>query len=276
MKPLFPSVISPISPLIKWAGGKRNLLKVYKKFFPKTFNKYCEPFLGSGAVFFYLQPQKAVLIDKNEELINFYEVVRDNPEQLMELISTYPVSKEFFYQIRELNPSKLSKIERAARFLYLNKTAYNGLWRVNSKGKFNVPFGKYKKVKFFDRENFLKASKILKNVVLLCDDFERVLDFASEGDFVYLDPPYYPLSNTSNFTSYTGEKFSEEDHYRVYKVFKTLADRGCHVMLSNSNAPFIRELFKDFHITEVLAPRFINSKAEGRKPIIELVIRNYE
>jgi DNA adenine methylase len=274
---LFPfSSVEKISPLVKWAGGKRNLLKVYKKLFPKRFNNYHEPFLGSGAVFFFLKPQKAVLIDKNEELINFYEVVRDHPLELMELISTYKVDKDFYYRIRELEPKNLSKIERAARFLYLNKTAYNGLWRVNSKGKFNVPFGRYKKVKFFDRENLLKASKLLKNAVLLCSDFEEVVKYAQKGDFVYLDPPYYPLSETSNFRNYTSEGFSKEDHLRVYKVFKTLTEKGCFVMLSNSNSPFIRELFKDFVITEVFANRFINSKADGRKPIIELVIRNYE
>ncbi len=274
---LFPSSsVEKITPLVKWAGGKRNLLKVYKKLFPKRFNNYHEPFLGSGAVFFFLKPQKAVLIDKNEELINFYEVVRDHPLELMELISTYKVDKDFYYRIRELEPKNLSKIERAARFLYLNKTAYNGLWRVNSKGKFNVPFGRYKKVKFFDRENLLKASKLLKNAVLLCSDFEEVVKYAQKGDFVYLDPPYYPLSETSNFRNYTSEGFSKEDHLRVYKVFKTLTEKGCFVMLSNSNSPFIRELFKDFVITEVFANRFINSKADGRKPIIELVIRNYE
>ncbi|RTZ59862.1 MAG: DNA adenine methylase [Gammaproteobacteria bacterium] len=265
-----------IKPLIKWAGGKRNLLKIYKKLFPKKFNRYHEPFLGSGAVFFFLRPKKAVLIDKNEELINFYEVVRDHPLELMELVSTYKVDKDFYYQIRELDPKKLSKIERAARFLYLNKTAYNGLWRVNSKGKFNVPFGRYKKVKFFDRENLLRASELLKNAVILHSDFEEVTKYAQKGDFVYLDPPYYPISETSNFRNYTSKGFSKEDHLRVYKVFRTLTEKGCYVMLSNSNSPFIRELFKDFVITEVFANRFINSKAEGRKPIIELVIRNYE
>ena len=271
-----PALEKPINPLIKWAGGKRNLLKVYKKFFPREFNNYHEPFLGSGAVFFFLKPKKAFLIDKNEELINFYEVVRDNPLELMALVSTYKVEKDFYYKIRELDPKKLSKVERAARFLYLNKTAYNGLWRVNSKGKFNVPFGKYKKVKFFDKENLLKASKLLKNAFLLCADFEEVVKYAKQGDFVYLDPPYYPISETSNFRNYTSEGFSEEDHLRVFKVFKTLTEKGCLVMLSNSNSPFIRELFKDFVITEVFANRFINSKADGRKPIIELVIRNYE
>jgi len=271
-----PSKVEPIKPLIKWAGGKRNLLKVYKKLFPKEFNNYCEPFLGSGAVFFFLHPQKAILIDKNEELINFYEVVRDYPFELMKLVSTYKVDKDFYYQIRELDPKKLSKVERAARFLYLNKTAYNGLWRVNSKGKFNVPFGRYKKVQFFDRENLLRASKLLKKALIIHGDFEDILKYAKSGDFIYLDPPYYPISKTSNFRNYTSEGFSEKDHLRVYKVFKALSERGCFVMLSNSNTPYIRELYKDFVITEVFANRFINSKAEGRKPIIELVIRNYE
>ncbi len=265
-----------VRPLIKWAGGKRNLLKIYRHLFPKEFNKYCEPFLGSGAVFFFLKPKEAVLIDKNEELINFYEVVRDNPYELMELISTYKVDKDFYYKIRNQNPEKLGKIERAARFLYLNKTAYNGLWRVNSKGKFNVPFGKYKKVKFFDKENLLRASKLLNNAKLICGDFEEVIKYTTKGDFVYLDPPYYPLSQTSNFKNYTSEGFSEKDHIRVYEIFKLLDKMGCYVMLSNSNTPFIRNLFKEYNITEVFANRFINSKAEGRGQITELVIRNYE
>lgn len=265
-----------VKPLIKWAGGKRNLLKVYRNLFPKKFNKYCEPFLGSGAVFFFLKPKSAVLIDKNEELINFYEVVRDNPWELMELISTYKVDKEFYYRIREQEPSKLGKVERAVRFLYLNKTAYNGLWRVNSEGKFNVPFGRYKKVKFFERENILKASELLKKVKLICGDFEEVLKYAQKGDFVYLDPPYYPISETANFKSYTSDGFSEEDHMRVYEVFKALDNMECYVMLSNSNTSFIRQLFKEYNITEVPANRFINRKADGRGQIIELVIRNYE
>lgn len=263
-------------PLIKWAGGKRNLLSVYKKLFPKRFNTYHEPFFGSGAVFFYLIPKEAVIIDKNEELINFYKVVRDYPEELMKLVSTYEVNEEFYYKMRSLNPKNLDEIQRAARFLYLNKTAYNGLWRVNSKGEFNVPFGKYKRVKFFDRENLLIASELLKRATILCGDFEEVLNYVKKGDFIYMDPPYYPISNTANFRNYTDNGFSEEDHMRVYKVFKKLDELGCYVMLSNSNTQFVRKLFKDFNIVEVKAPRFINCKAEGRKPITELVIRNYE
>lgn len=272
---LLPKEIS-VKPLIKWAGGKRNLLKVYQDLFPKKFNKYHEPFLGSGAVFFFLKPEDAVLIDKNEELINFYEVVRDNPWELMELISTYRVDKEFYYIIRNQDPRKLGKIERAARFLYLNKTAYNGLWRENSKGKFNVPFGRYKKVKFFEQENLLKASELLKKVKLVCGDFEEILKYVQKGDFIYLDPPYYPISETANFKNYTSDGFSKKNHLRVYKVFKTLDEREAYVMLSNSNTPFIRQLFKDYNITEVFSNRFINRKVDGRGKIIELVIRNYE
>ena len=266
----------PIQPLIKWAGGKQRLLTVYRKLFPKEFKNYHEPFLGSGAVFFYLRPKKAVLIDKNEELINFYRVVRDFPEELMELVLSYKVSKEFYYEIRSLNPRELNEIQRAARFLYLNKTAYNGLWRVNSKGEFNVPFGRYKKVKFFDRDNLLRASELLKRATIICGDFEEVLNYVNKGDFVYMDPPYYPLSETSNFSNYTSDGFSKEDHIRVYNTFKKLDEVGCFVMLSNSDTEFIRNLFKDYSIIEVKAPRFINCKAEGRKPITELVIRNYE
>ena len=262
-----------IQPLIKWAGGKRGLLSIYKYFFPKSFNTYHEPFLGSGAVFFFLKPKKAVLIDKNEDLINFYTVVRDKPFELMESMKKHKVDKEYYYKIRSKKPK--DPVERASWFLYLNKTAYNGLWRVNSKGEFNVPFGRYKKVTFFNKDNLLKASELLRKATILCGDFSLVLEYAKVGDFVYFDPPYFPISETAKFTHYTSENFTKDDHIRLSKVFKELDRKGVLLMLSNSDTEFIRNLYSGYNIREVIANRYINCKGDKRKGIKELVITNY-
>jgi DNA adenine methylase len=263
-------------PPIKWAGGKGQLIPQFVPLFPKeSYELYLEPFVGGGAVFFHLTPQRAVLIDSNDELINFYLVVRDHPEELLEDLRKHKNAREYYYSVRALDPQQLSPVERASRFLYLNKTGYNGLWRVNSKGKHNVPFGRYKNPKIADRENLRLVSRALKNAAILCDDFGRVLDYAIPGAFVYLDPPYHPLSETANFTSYTPDAFGEEDQRRLAEVFRKLDSTGCLVMLSNSDTPFIRELYKGYDIQVVYAKRAINSRADRRGPITELVIRNY-
>jgi len=256
--------------LIKWVGSKRRLLPELEKLFPKNFKDYHEPFLGSGAVFFHLKPERALLLDTNKELIHFYRVVRAFPEELMKKVDEFKVDEETYYYVRSLNPKNLDPITRAARFLYLNKTAYNGLWRVNAKGEFNVPFGKYKKVKFYDRDKLLEASELLKKATLLAEDFSLVLEFAEKGDFVYLDPPYY-----GNFSRYTDNDFTEEDHVRLSQVFKELDKIGCFVMLSNSNDLFIRSLYDGYRIIEIQAPKSVSCKADGRKPVKEIVVVNY-
>ena len=261
---------------MKWAGGKTGLIPQFEPLFPKIeFTLYAEPFVGGGAVFFHLLPPKSILIDSNEELINFYLVVRDNLEELLADLKKHKNTKEHYYSIRALDPQALSPVERASRFLYLNKTAYNGLWRVNSQGKHNVPFGRYKNPKIVDELNLRLVSEALRTAEVLCDDFSRVLDFARAGTFVYLDPPYYPLSDTANFTGYTADAFGARDQERLAGVFRELDRRGCLVMLSNSDTPFIRQLYSGFDIQVVYARRAINCRADRRGPIAELVIRNY-
>lgn len=263
-------------PPVKWAGGKGQLISQFEPLFPKQkFNLYIEPFVGGGAVFFHLLPSVAILIDNNPELINFYIIVRDELQALLADLEKHQNNKEYYYSIRALDPDKMDAVSRASRFLYLNKTGYNGLWRVNKKGKHNVPFGQYKNPKIVDRENLEKVSMFLQNTEIVLGDFSKALDFVLPGAFIYLDPPYHPLSETANFTSYTSNSFGVDDQRRLAEVFKQLDERGCQVMLSNSDTPFIRELYKGYDIQVVYARRAINCCAEKRGPISELVIRNY-
>lgn len=265
------------APLIKWAGGKGQLISQIEPFLPRQSTKlYVEPFVGGGAMFFHLQPQKAVLIDNNPELINFYTVVRDSLELLLKKLAGYENSKEYYYRIRALEPDTMDPVDRASRFLYLNKTSYNGLYRVNKKGRHNVPFGRYKNPRIIDRRKLSLANGLLQNSVLIFGDFSSVLDFVEPGTFVYLDPPYQPLSTTSNFTSYTSEAFSEQDQHRLAKVFQELDERQCFVMLSNSNTPLIREIYSAYNQKILFARRTINCQARGRGPVSELLIRNYD
>lgn len=263
-------------PPVKWAGGKGQLIPQFEPLFPKTgWDFYIEPFVGGGAVFFHLLPRKAVLIDSNEELINFYIVVRDELEALLDDLRKHKNNAEYYYYIRSLDPGFLTPVERASRFLYLNKTGYNGLWRVNSQGKHNVPFGRYKNPKIVDEPNLRLVRDALKRAELLCGDFSLVLDYARPGTFIYLDPPYHPLSDTANFTSYTADAFGPDDQRRLAGVFRELDKKGCLVMLSNSDTPFIRELYAEYDIQVVYARRAINCRGDRRGPITELVIRNY-
>ncbi len=273
-------IIKP-EPFLKWAGGKSQLLKQFECFLPPKFNNYLEPFVGGGAVFFYLyntgrlKGKKIILIDSNEELINCFLVIKENVERLISILKgpKYVNKKEVYYRIRAEEPK--DRFERAARTIYLNKTCFNGLYRVNSKGKFNVPFGRYKNPLICDSRNLRAVSIALKNVKILCDDFEKSLEYAGKGDFIYFDPPYQPLSKTSNFTSYTKDGFGEAEQRRLYCVFHELDKRGCKVMLSNSNTDFIKRLYRRYRLERVKANRAINCKAEGRGKIEELVILNY-
>ncbi|MHA1223735.1 MAG: DNA adenine methylase [Candidatus Heimdallarchaeaceae archaeon] len=270
-----------LKPILKWAGGKRGLIEKYKPFFPKKFNKYYEPFFGGGAIFFYLFTQgfikEAKLSDINQELINVYIVTRDKVEELIDELKSgkYINEKEVFYRIRAEEPS--DAVTRAARLIYLNRTCYNGLYRVNKQGKFNVPFGRYpKNVRIFDEENLRNVSESLKNVELASEDFEEAVKNAQEGDFVYFDPPYVPLTTTADFTDYTSEGFGLKEQERLAKVFKELDERGCLVMESNSSAPIIWKLYTGFIIDAVHAKRFISSDPNGRGGVKETVIRNYD
>ncbi len=272
-------------PFIKWVGGKRQLLKQFlelKLYPPEKFNietgKYFEPFVGGGAVFFDLLPEQATLSDLNKELIITYNVIKNDVEKLIKSLKKHKTNKEYFLKVRAQNPNKLGDVEVASRFIFLNRTCFNGLYRVNSKGEFNVPFGKYTNPLICDEENLRKASKSLQEVKIKHQDYKEVLKTAKRGDFVYFDPPYYPINKTSSFTSYTAKSFLEKEQIELRDTFLELNKRGCFVMLSNSDTPFINKIysgFKGVRITKIEASRLVNSKSSGRGKITEVLITNY-
>ena len=279
MTAVFPAPSSTL-PFLKWAGGKQRLLSQYSPFLPDSLSikRYFEPFIGSAAVFFHYQPQRATLADRNEKLIELYQIVRDDVDNLIAALQPHRNEADYYYQIRGQNPGELTAVQRAARLIYLNKTCYNGLYRENSKGEFNVPFGRYQNPTICDEARLHAASQALQAVQLIADDFENVVKMAESGDFIYFDPPYAPLNATSSFTSYSKHGFTPADQKRLADTVETLNRRGCLVMLSNSNAPLIHELYSGngYHLQPIQARRNINSKAERRGPIKELLITNYK
>ena len=275
---------TPVLPLfLKWAGGKLQLIEQFENLFPPDFRNYYEPFIGSGAVFFYLKskskPNKVILSDTNEELINCFTVVRDNPSELIEVLLNHRKrhSKQYYYEVRDLESDRLDSVSWAARMIYLNKTCFNGLYRVNSKGEFNVPFGDYKNPSIFDRNTLYRASQLLQDADLRVMTFDKVLDFAGKDDFVYFDPPYIPLSKTSSFTRYSKSDFSIKEQNHLSEVFRALDSMECFVMLSNSDHSVTRELYRgyDKNIVVVRAKRKINSVGSKRGAINEIVVTNY-
>ena len=262
-------------PFLKWAGGKARLLPGLRRFLAgQKFRRYYEPFLGGAALFFDLAPKSSVLNDLNSDLIFCYHIVRDHPAALFERLKRMQVSEAEFYRIRSLEPENLPPVDRAARFIYLNKTCYNGLYRVNKRGQFNTPYGQYEKASLADENNLLRASRALKNARLKSEDYSSVVEEAEKGDFVYLDPPYLPVGKFSDFKRYTKEFFYEEDHRKLADVFRQLANRGCLVLLSNSYHDKISKLYSDFYQETVEMPRFINCKGEGRGRVKELLVSN--
>ena len=266
-------------PFVKWAGGKRQLLKQLEPYLPASITSYVEPFVGGGAMFYYLLPDRAVLIDNNPMLINAYRVIKNNVEELIEQLQNHRNESEYYYSVRGADRTpefaKWSPVQKASRILFMNKCCFNGLFRVNSKGFFNVPFGKYKNPNFCDAENLRAVHEILQNVEIVSGSFERVLEFAKSDSFVYFDPPYVPLSKTAHFTGYTKESFGEDDQRRLKEVFHELDKRGCQCMLSNSSTPLIQELFEEYTIKIVKAKRAINRNANARGAIDEIVVMNY-
>ncbi len=266
-------------PCLKWAGGKGQLLNSYEQYFPEKFKSYFEPFTGGAAVFFHLRAKhglfEASLSDLNQELINCYSQIKSNLEPLIIALQEHQNDEEYFYQVRALDPSLLSPVERASRLIFLNKTCFNGLHRVNSKGKFNVPFGFYKNPAICNETNLRACNQALQHTNLDCRSFDKVLEHAKKGDFVYFDPPYHPLSSTANFTSYTKNCFSADDQAQLAQTFAELDKRGCLLMLSNSDCELIRNLYDKFRTETVFALRAINCKAEGRGKISELLVMNY-
>ena len=263
-------------PFLKWAGGKTRSISQYQDHFPQDYHTYYEPFLGGGAVFFYLQPSKAVLTDINADLILTYRCVRDNLEDLISLLQKHKQrhNLEYYYNVR--NDHCGTDLEKAARFIYLNKTCFNGLYRVNSQGKFNVPVGKYKNPGICQEEVLKVASVALKKVEIKQANFEEVLNYATDtNDFVYFDPPYYPLNHTSNFTAYSNVCFDENQQIKLRNIFIKLVDKGVKVMLSNSDCPFIRDLYSGFNIHTISAARSINSNGQKRGKINELLVTSY-
>lgn len=265
--------ISPPKPFLKWVGGKRQLLEKIRQFCPPKFGCYHEPFVGGGAVFFDLLPERACLSDANVRLMRTYQGVRGEVEAVIRLLSTYPHDKDFFLDLRERAIDSAGDAEVAAWMLYLNRTAYNGLYRVNSKNRFNVPFGRYDNPKICDPANLRACSSALSAAELRTAGFDDVLDRAERGDFVYFDPPYVPLSRSSSFTSYTEQGFDAESQVRLRDVAATLKRRGVYVLLSNSASPTVLDLYKDFEIHHVKALRAVNSKISGRGHVVELLIR---
>lgn len=276
-------------PFLKWAGGKSQLLKQFTRFYPRKFAAYYEPFVGSGAVYFHLyglnmngelgnSMTKVHLSDSNHELMNCYHVIRDRVNDLVAALVVYKTnhSKTHYYEVRSQDAESLNNVQRAARFIYLNKTCFNGLYRVNSKGRFNVPMGKYKNPAILDVVTLANVRAALHGVELKTQNFKKVLEHAKSGDFVYFDPPYHPLTSTSNFTSYTQDSFGEKQQRELADVVRELDRKGCKVMVSNSWTPLILDLYKHFDLKEVKASRIINSKSEKRGKISEVVVMNYE
>ena len=252
-------------PILKWAGGKTQLLEHLLPKIPKEYNKYIEPFFGGGALFFALKPNNPIIADSNPELINLYRVIAKDVNSLISELKNLKNEKEFFYHMRRKEFSELSEIEAAARTIFLNKTAFNGLYRVNKKGHFNVPFGYYKNSKILDEDQLLAASKLLKKTKILLGDFKDVLcKHAKKGDFIFLDPPYLPVSKFSDFKRYTKEQFYEKDQISLANLVNKLSKKGCNILLTNSNHPLIHDLYKDFDIDIHKTKRSINSKSTNR------------
>jgi DNA adenine methylase len=262
-------------PFLKWAGGKRQLLPAIRKATPRAYVRYLEPFVGGGAVFFDLSPARAILSDANAELINCYEVVRGRVDDLIATLRGHVYDKDHFYRVRAIAPESLDEVARAARTIYLNKTGFNGLYRVNKSGIFNVPFGRFKNPNICDEPTLRACSARLAGVSLRCRPFEAVLSEAEAGDFVYFDPPYVPLSRTSNFTAYHDLKFVLEDQERLACAFETLSARGTWVMLSNSDVEWVRARYARFNVRDVFAPRSVNSVVSARGLVRELLVTNY-
>ncbi|MBU6460277.1 MAG: DNA adenine methylase [Proteobacteria bacterium] len=265
-------------PFVKWAGGKRQLLNLLSLNLPPSFTYYFEPFVGGGAFLFSLLPEKAVISDLNPELINAYWMIRDNVEGLISDLRAHHNEQEYFYRIRKENPGCLSDMKRASRFIYLNKTCFNGLYRENSRGQFNVPFGRYTNPNIVDEENLRKVSNYLNNdkIIIKNQNYIQSVQNAGKGDFIYFDPPYHPISLTSSFTRYTREDFNSKDQEELAQLFHDLAKKGCFLMLSNSNTGFIKDLYRDFVIMEVNATRFVNCKPRQRgKAPVEILVKNF-
>ena len=284
-----------VKPFIKWAGGKRQLLPEIKKRIPDDMSTYYEPFVGGGAVLFDLQPKKAIINDANEELVNVYEVIRDNVDGLIRELKHHKETlmeyredenkeeKNYYYEVRAWdrkdNYDSISDLKKAGRIIFLNKTCFNGLFRVNLKNQFNVPFGRYKNPAIVNEEVLRAVSHYLNNnnIRITNEDFEEAMKGMRKQAFVYFDPPYHPISDSSSFTGYTVDGFDEKDQRRLKKLCDNLDERGCRFMLSNSSAPLIQELYEpNYEVEYIGANRSINSDGDKRGEVKEVLVRNFE
>jgi len=260
-------------------GGKGRLLPELLARLPVSFADYHEPFIGGGAVFFALSttrgPGRSSLSDANPALIEVYRALRDDVDGVIAALRLHRYDRDHYYRVRAQRPEALTLAERAARVIYLNKTCYNGLYRENRAGQFNVPFGRYANPTICDEPNLRAASAVLQGVDIACRPFPTVLDAARPGDFVYFDPPYVPVSATANFTAYNRHGFGPDDQRRLRDVFAALAGRGVRAMLSNSDTPLVRELYAGFRVEQVFAARAVNSRANGRGKVAEVLVLNY-
>ncbi|MGD0074739.1 MAG: DNA adenine methylase [Candidatus Binataceae bacterium] len=286
LRSLLSSKSSIPAPFLKWAGGKTQLLGQIAAMLPEKFEGYAEPFVGSGALFFWLRRNRgdfpALLIDRNDDLVNCYVAVRDQVDRLIPLLARLQRrhSKRFYYQVRSQRPEKLSELERAARLIYLNKTCFNGLYRINSRGEFNVPIGSYQNPRIYDDIALRAAGAALRGADISRQDFAAVESHCHAGDFVYFDPPYYPLSRTANFTAYAigadgRATFGIEEQRRLAEAFRNLDRKNCYAMLSNSDSEPIRELYRGWRIRVAPARRAINSDATARGAVNEIIVTNY-
>ena len=274
--------IAHAAPVVKWVGGKRQLLPQILPLIPKRMSAYCEPFLGGGAVLFALQPRRALVNDLNQDLITVYRVIKENADALIEHLSRHENTPEYFYRIRDLDRDReayaaLSDVEKASRLLYLNKTCYNGLFRVNASGAFNSPYGHYCRPNIVNEQTIRGVSRYFNScdITFFSGDFAAVLDRVPRGGFVYLDPPYDPVSDTASFTGYNRGGFGREEQVRLKACCDALTARGVRFLLSNSATPFIRELYSSYHVSIVQARRAVNSVASRRGAIEEVLVRNY-
>lgn len=272
-----------MKPVLKWVGGKSQLLREIRKRIPDEIETYYEPFIGGGAVFFNIAPNKAVISDMNSELINLYQVIKNSPEELIKSLKKHENTPEYFYKIRakdrdHKNYKRLSPITKASRLVYLNRTCFNGLFRVNSRGELNAPFGRYRNPQICNEPNIREIADFLKSheIEIIEADFETALSTAKAGDFVYLDPPYDPVTDTASFTGYVAGGFDREQQRRLKACCDELHAKGVKFMLSNSSTEFILELYKDYNVEFVDAKRNINCKGNSRGAVQEVLVRNYE
>jgi DNA adenine methylase len=268
-----------LRPPLKWAGGKRSLIEEILSLFPDDYKerRYHEPFMGGGAIFFHIEPPRGTINDVNPRLINFYETLRDHPAELLDEASQYRYNETEYYERRKrFNNANIDPVEDAALFLYLNRTAYNGLYRVNSRGEFNVPFGKYKNPRIVNRNRLMDASSILKNMAIHCKDFDYILKEVRDGDICYLDPPYHPSSDTANFTEYAAGRFTLKDQERLKVICDRIHEKGVIFIQSNSDTEAVHALYENsmYQIKRLKTRRNISSKSSSRSSGADLLITN--